>query len=100
MGIGNFLARSTRLRRLLAPALTVRARLAQSKFNRSAQLVDRFTDALVEDPIVRVPEFEGTFEIDRRSDVLRRLLIDGRYEPELSRQALRTLVLMWGSSPF
>jgi FkbM family methyltransferase len=40
---------------------------------------------MVEDPVIRVEEFDGAFALDRRSDLLRRLILDGAYEPELVR---------------
>lgn len=38
---------------------------------------------LCEDPVVRVDEFQGVFQIGARSDVFRRLITEGIYEPEL-----------------
>lgn len=35
-----------------------------------------------EDPVAAIPEFEGEFSIDIRSDVLKRLLMNGHYEPQ------------------
>lgn len=39
--------------------------------------------------IVRIPEFEGTFEIGAKSDVLRRVLVAQCYEPKMARVVKR-----------
>jgi FkbM family methyltransferase len=39
---------------------------------------------LAEDPVLNVEEFGGIFRLDSRSDLFRRLVSEGRYEPELA----------------
>ncbi|GAB5537192.1 MAG: FkbM family methyltransferase [Rubricoccaceae bacterium] len=44
---------------------------------------DRLADVLSEDPVITVPEFEGEFQMDIRSHLLQRLVLDESYESHL-----------------
>ncbi len=46
---------------------------------------------IVDPPVVRVPEFGGTFQIDVRSDLFSRLIASGEYEPDLAAIAKENL---------
>jgi FkbM family methyltransferase len=72
--------RSRSLRRLLSPLI-----FAMKMLSRRRRLNAAF-DALFENVmegslVVRVPHVDGQFEFDRRSRILRRIMIDGEYEP-------------------
>lgn len=66
------------------PLLALEHRMAARDHRAMQQVIDHLAAALVEDPCVRVPEFQGSFYLDARSALLRRLLTTGHYEPELS----------------
>jgi len=60
-----------------------RARMKQTaEFDKFYQ--DVFSDVEEGSLVVNVPEFQGSFEIDFRSHILRRVLKNKSYEPELS----------------
>ncbi len=54
-------------------------------------LLNRLGSLLAEDPLFQVPEFLGTFEVGRRSHVLRTLLTQGTYERALAECCIRWL---------
>lgn len=74
--------RSGAVRTVATPALALRRYLASRRLRPRLDVWERMQDALAEDPLVRVPEFEGVFRLDVRSHVLQRLVLDGSYEPE------------------
>ena len=76
--------RSPALRALLAPLLAVRRRLAAPGRPYEVRTWERLRDLLDEDPVIRVPEFEGSFRVDARSHLFMRALLDGEYEPALA----------------
>jgi FkbM family methyltransferase len=80
------------LRRLLRPLLDARASRSAKQFRQQADLLDRLVGMLEEDPPLRVPEFDGIFRIDRRSDLFKRLIIEGSYETELAHLARKWTV--------
>ena len=77
------LRRSRWIRTLATPVLSARRRIARQAKKRQLETWDRLTDLLVEDPVVNVPEFGGQFQMDARSHLLQRLVLDGNYEPHL-----------------
>jgi FkbM family methyltransferase len=59
------------------------------RFTSSKQAFDALSDILVEDPVIRAEEFGGSFRIDVRSDMFRRLVIYKQYEPVLAKVAVK-----------
>ena len=58
----------------------------------SAKSIDETIERLfVEAPLVRIPEFEGEFRVRPKSDLLRRLVRTGSYEPETAALARRLI---------
>ena len=45
--------------------------------------LDNLAALLVCDPVIRIEEFNGIFRVDPRSDLFRRLIVEGVYEPTL-----------------
>lgn len=45
---------------------------------------ERFIERLVEDPVLQIDDFRGTFAISPRSHLLARIALDGSYEPEIA----------------
>jgi FkbM family methyltransferase len=72
--LSKSLSRAASLLRKLNPA---------SSLNRRDALKQLFESVEGGSLIVKVPDFKGTFEIDGKSSLLRRILIDGEYEPEV-----------------
>ncbi len=66
------------------PAIQLVNGLIAHKLRGSERLFDRLAEQLVEDPCLKAPEFQGSFYMDARSTLFRRLIRDGRYEPELT----------------
>ena len=57
----------------------------QRQFRRLAEPLDRLAVLVEGDVILRVSEFEGSFSLDCRSDLFRRLVLYGHYEPALTK---------------
>jgi len=80
------------LRKLLYPAIVIRRvfKMKPSIFS-GEELYQNLCGLLVEDPIIKVVEFQGEFIIDSRSDLFKRLLLNKAYEPSLVKIALAYL---------
>ena len=79
------------VRRALAPVLAVRRRAIQRAADRQQRVLDRMSAMFVEDPCLRIDEFEGEFYLDSRSSLFHRVLAAGHYEPELTRRCVECL---------
>jgi len=55
------------------------------------ETADRLSQLLAEDPVVHVPAFRGRFAIDPRSELFRRLVVNGAYETELAHLCVELL---------
>ena len=51
----------------------------------------RLPEALITPPVLTIKEFEGIFALDSHSDLFKRLLVEGVYEPQLVKQSLHYL---------
>jgi FkbM family methyltransferase len=65
-----------------------RSRIQRWKSASREAAFDTLADMLVNDPVLRVDEFEGSFRIGARSDLFRRLIEHRQYEPHLARLAV------------
>lgn len=79
------------LKKLLYPTIVVRRFFLQKKFTHQKKVYEHLYELLVEDPVVKVDEFQGVFMLDCRSDLFRRLLLYKAYEPSLVNLALKYL---------
>jgi FkbM family methyltransferase len=83
--IKNILISSAPLRSITSPARRVYRWWVKSRSNRFHQIyADIFSNAVAGSLVLKIPEFEGTFELDIRSDILRSALQHKTYEPELA----------------
>jgi FkbM family methyltransferase len=82
-GRSGRLARVAGLRSVIYPALYLRRRWQRWRSASALQAWANLSNTLAEDPIVAVANFSGNFAIGARSDILRRLMLTGCYEPEL-----------------
>lgn len=94
----SFTSRVTRLsyehrwiRQILAPAIAARRVVLGRQRSNDARYFDRLATLLVEDPCLHVLELDGRFYLDPRSDLFRRIIHSGAYEPELTRLCRRFL---------
>jgi FkbM family methyltransferase len=55
------------------------------------EVYKNLSSILIEDPIIKVDEFQGIFTVDCRSDLFKRLLMTKQYEPELVKCSLQYL---------
>lgn len=78
--------RHATLRYLLAPAVV--ARRFFTGYYQLERVAETLESLLAEDPVVRVPSFEGTYSMDARSDVFKIILGIQDYEPELAQCCL------------
>jgi len=70
-------------RRLLALPLALRRRYVERNAAKTEHMVSRMAERLVGEVQLRVPEFGGEFVIGSRSDLFRRILRHGDYEPKV-----------------
>lgn len=71
------------LKRLLYPAIAVRRFFLKVRQSYQEEVYQRLCDLLIEDPVISIGEFRGSFAVDYRSDLFKRLLLTKQYEPEL-----------------
>lgn len=69
---------------LLKPAQLAVARYTDRRDRAIRDLVGRLSAMLVDDPVVKVAEFDGTFALSPRSHIFRRIATEGHYEPVLT----------------
>ena len=71
------------LRIFMYPLLLIR-RLAL-KYRRALKMnmANTVSGLLHKDPVLSIKEFDGIFEVDRNSDIFKRLIIEKEYEPKL-----------------
>ncbi len=87
----NGISRNPAARALLLPVLLARRAMARRRDAISSEVVRNLRRVVAEDPVIHLPEFEGTFCVDSRSDLFGRIARDGHYEPELAAICLRYL---------
>ena len=75
--------RTKAMRVLLLPMILLRQRWGAWRSGPVRRVAENMVSALVEDPVIRVRGYPGQFAVGRTSDILRRIVIFGTYEPEL-----------------
>lgn len=81
--------RSHILRLLLYPAIAARRLVLRRKHIIQNILLNNLSDLLQEDPVIKIDDFAGSFVLDSRSDLFRRLIINKHYESEFVHLILR-----------
>jgi FkbM family methyltransferase len=71
------------LRTVLRPALAVRRYWLAKQRSYKETVHRRLQKILVEDPVIHIDQFEGSFGLDVRSDLFARQILDENYESEL-----------------
>lgn len=82
--VRNSISRSKAARALLYPAIVIKRAITGRGDAARYRVVKNLQERLAEDPVVHVKEFQGTFLMDRRSDLFARLASEGVYEPVLA----------------
>jgi FkbM family methyltransferase len=59
------------------------------RYKAAKEAFDALSDSLAEDPLIKAEEFGGSFRMDVRSDMFRRLVIYKQYEPLLAKVAVK-----------
>jgi FkbM family methyltransferase len=71
------------LKEIFAPALKVRKNIIYKKLIHQEEILQRLSELMINDPIIEIKEFGGTYALDIRSHLFKRLLLEKEYEPEL-----------------
>ncbi|MCL0061811.1 hypothetical protein M1N62_02480 [Thermodesulfovibrionales bacterium] len=69
----------------------IRRFFLQKKFSYKEEVYEHLCKQLAEDPVIKVPEFQGIFVVDCRSDLFKMLLMNKQYEPSLVKLVLKYL---------
>ena len=77
-------AQSALRRSLRRPAAALLRRWRLWRNAPRTQVLANLSTVLVEDPVVRVDGYPGRYAIGAKSDIFRRVLVSGTYEPELA----------------
>jgi FkbM family methyltransferase len=71
--------------------MKIRRLFLKKRLSYSQKVYENLCELLVEDSVIKVPEFQGVFAVDCRSDLFKRLLYHKEYEPSLVNLALKYL---------
>jgi FkbM family methyltransferase len=71
------------LKQVFAPALKVRKNIIYKKLIHQEEILTRLAELMITDPIIEIKEFDGTYALDVRSHLFKRLLLEKEYEPDL-----------------
>jgi len=80
-----------RLKLLLLPFLKIVRLIRKSKVKPRLEMYEYLKNNLVQDPVLKVDEFQGCFSLSAESDLFKRLLLKREYEPELVRTCIKYL---------
>jgi FkbM family methyltransferase len=89
--VERFVRRHPMLRHLLVLPRAARRSFLSTQEARAKEVIDRFSSLVEEDVAVRIDEFSGIFNMSPRSDLFRRIIAHGSYEPTLSRLFLDSI---------
>jgi FkbM family methyltransferase len=76
---------------LFYPLIILKNFFLKRKEKTQEELFDKLCEILVEDLVINVEEFQGIFSISPYSDLFRRIMIFGEYEPKLVKACLDNL---------
>jgi FkbM family methyltransferase len=83
--IYRYASRSSTIRAVAFPFLTLRRQYRRARERPRLRIYRNLCDLLADDPVIHLEEFGGDFQIDARSDLFRRCLLGGYYETRLVR---------------
>lgn len=79
------------LKILLYPLVIIRRRFIKKDFYSKKIVVENLQHLIMNDPIIKMKEFEGVFYMDVRSDIFSRIALNEKYEPLLVQYCLKYL---------
>lgn len=79
-------------RSVLTWPVALRRRVLSGRGAKAYTIVKRLGDVIVDDVVLTLPEFLGQFAMSAKSDLFRRVAIDGVYESEMTKLVRRYLV--------
>jgi FkbM family methyltransferase len=71
------------IRVILSPVIFLRSLIIRKKFMLKADALNNLSNLIQTTPVIRVPDFNGSFAMDPRSDVFARIVIEKNYENEI-----------------
>ncbi len=71
--------------------MSIRRFLLKRRYACHEKVYQHLCELLIEDPVIKVSEFQGSFVVDCKSDIFKRILIHKVYEPLLVNHALKNL---------
>ncbi|MEH2430375.1 MAG: FkbM family methyltransferase [Nostoc sp.] len=71
--------------KLISPIINIRRHFLRKNIEIKIEVYNKLCEILVTDPVIHVDEFNGIFLIDKRSTLFRRILVEGYYEPKLTK---------------
>jgi FkbM family methyltransferase len=71
-------------RALVSPFVLPRRWVLTKRKLQKKKILRDMTALFVDDPVIRVNEFDGIFSMDRRGDIFSRIILKGRYEPHIA----------------
>jgi len=79
------------LKKVLSPLIFLRRYGFQKKVKYFKEFRENLVGILDSDPIISLSDFGGKFQVDPRSDLFKRAIVSGSYEPDLVRLCLKHL---------
>ena len=79
------------VRAALYPAIITKRQMMKRRSLLQRETLDSLAQILVDDPVVRIDEFEGVFSLSIDSGLLAKLIIEKHFEPELANLCLQHL---------
>lgn len=77
------------IRTVLSPLINLRRIALKKNYSKEKETINNIRRILIGDPIIRVDEFSGMFNVDIQSDLFFRLIQKNEYEPELVKLCLK-----------
>lgn len=81
---GAAMGRNSLVRAIRRPAAALLRRWRRWRYAPRLQIMTSLASVLAEDPVITVAGYPGRFAISPKSDILRRVLVSGTYEPALA----------------
>lgn len=77
------------IKALLYPGIVARSSLKKIYQSHQQKAIDYLGSILIDDPVIRVDEFEGIFSIGPQSHLFSRIILNKYYEPDLVKTCLK-----------
>ena len=74
---------------ILSPVIISRRVILHKIESYQNEILNNFSDLVLNDPIIKANKFEGIFLVDKRSDLFKQMIRNKSYEPILVEQGLK-----------